>query len=153
MLETLLGHLKTLRGARIGILGLAFKPGTDDIRDSAALDVVRLLSEREALVVAHDPMVTEIGGVRTVLDPYDVANGADAVVLATDWPQYVGLDLRTLASRMRGDLFFDGRNVFNPHAVRAAGLRYVGIGRGTSVISGARSRETADVAGLEISEG
>lgn len=129
VLETLLKHLKTLRGTRVGILGLAFKPGTDDIRDSAALDVVRLLSEREALVVAHDPMVTEIAGVHTVSDPYDVANGADAVVLATEWPQYLGLDLKKLAGRMRGNLIFDGRNIFNPVAVQACGLRYVGIGR------------------------
>jgi len=132
VLETLLRHLKTLRGLRIGMLGLAFKPGTDDIRDSAALDVFRMLSERGAVVVAHDPMVTTIPGVPTVDDPYDVANGADAVVLATEWPQYLGLDLHELAARMRGTLFFDGRNVFNPAAVQACGLNYVGIGRAST---------------------
>jgi UDPglucose 6-dehydrogenase len=129
VLEALLGHLKTLRGARVGMLGLAFKPGTDDMRDSAGLDVARMLLERGALVVAHDPMVPEIRDIPRVPDFYDVANGADAVVLATEWPEYLSCDLAALASRMRGTLFFDGRNSFDPAAVQAAGLRYVGIGR------------------------
>jgi len=129
VLETLLRHMKTLRGARIGILGLTFKPGSDDIRDSAALDVAAMLTEREVSVVAHDPLVTTVPGLRTVPGPYDVANGADAIVLATEWPEYLDLDLNELARRMRGDLFFDGRNAFTPDKVRAAGLNYVGIGR------------------------
>ena len=129
VVEALLRHLKTLRGARIGVLGLAFKPGTDDLRDSAALEVVRVLSDREALVVAHDPMVAGVPGVHTVGDPYDVANGADAIVVATEWPEYLGLDLAELRQRMRGTLFLDGRNAFTPGAVEAAGFCYVGIGR------------------------
>lgn len=129
VIDALLWHLKTLRGARIGVLGLAFKPGTDDLRDSAALEVVRALSDHEALVVAHDPMVTGVPGVHTVDDAYDVANGADAVVLATEWPQYLSLDLAELRQRMRGNLFLDGRNAFTPATVAVAGLTYVGIGR------------------------
>jgi len=131
VIEALLERLKTLRGARIGILGLAFKPGTDDIRDSAALEVVRALQAREALVVAYDPMVTDIPAVRTVLDPYDVADGADAVVLATEWPQFLAIDLTGLAKRMRGRVFLDGRNFVNPQSAYGAGLDYIGIGRGS----------------------
>jgi UDPglucose 6-dehydrogenase len=145
VLDALLYHLKTLRGARVGLLGLAFKPGTDDLRDSAALDVARMLTEREAIVVAHDPMVNNIPGVRTVDNPLDVANGADAVVLATEWPEYLGLDLHEVAARMRGTLFFDGRNVFNPMAVQSCGLKYVGIGRASG--SAAASRKPLPVEG------
>jgi UDPglucose 6-dehydrogenase len=129
VLDALLRHLKTLRGARIGVLGLAFKPGTDDVRDSAALDVVQSLQAREATVICYDPMVAELTGVETVSEPYAVANRADAIVLATEWPEFFNLDMTQLAARMRGDLIFDGRNFFNPDTVRAAGLTYVGIGR------------------------
>jgi UDPglucose 6-dehydrogenase len=131
-LDVILHYLKILRGARVGVLGIAFKPGTDDKRDSAALEVIRLLQARAATVVAHDPMIKDVADVRTVEDPYEVADGADAIVLATDWPEYLGLDLAELRRRARGDLFFDGRNMFNPEEVRAAGFHYEGIGRSSA---------------------
>jgi UDPglucose 6-dehydrogenase len=133
VVDELLRNLKTLRGARICLLGLAFKPGTDDLRDSPGVDIAKRLSERGAFVRAHDPMVEHVpgdqGGIRTVQDPLSAARAADAVVIATDWPQFLAIDLAELRQAMRGELFFDGRNMFNPDEVRAAGFHYVGIGR------------------------
>ncbi|HEY5245966.1 MAG TPA: UDP-glucose/GDP-mannose dehydrogenase family protein [Acidimicrobiales bacterium] len=128
----LLRQLKTLRGSRICLLGLAFKPGTDDLRDSPALDVALRLAERGAFVTAYDPMVTVVPDghdIRIMPDPQRAATGADAVVVATEWPQFLALDMTSLADVMRGDVFYDCRNVFDPGAVARAGLRYVGIGR------------------------
>jgi len=132
VLDALQRHLKLLRGARIGVLGIAFKPGTDDPRDSAALELVRLLQTHDVTVVAHDPMIKSAPGITTVTDPYEVADGADAIVLATDWPEYLGLDLGKLRRRSRGNFFFDGRNLLNPAAIRQAGFHYEGIGRSAS---------------------
>jgi UDPglucose 6-dehydrogenase len=128
----LLRHLKTIRGARVAILGLSFKPGTDDVRDSPAVDVARRLVRREAFVSAFDPMVSHLPDdpqIRIAPDALGAVAGADAVVVATDWPQFLTLDLEQLAQRMRGDLFFDGRNLFDPASVARARLRYAGIGR------------------------
>jgi UDPglucose 6-dehydrogenase len=132
VIEQLQRHLKTLRGLRIGILGLTFKPDTDDLRDSAALDIIESLVQRGVVVTATDPMVTELPdhpAVRLTKDPYEVADVADAVVLATEWPEYLDLDLAELRRRARGTLFFDGRNAFEPAKVEAEGFTYVGIGR------------------------
>jgi UDPglucose 6-dehydrogenase len=150
--DKLLRQLKTLRGARICVLGLAFKPDTDDLRDSPSLEVARRLAEMGAFVTAFDPMVTELPGapeIRMATDPYEAARGTDAIVLATEWPSLLTLDLDQLRDAMRGDVFFDGRNVFDAAAVRAAGFRYLGIGRSPS--TRVRSRgdlpATAAVAG------
>ncbi|HEX5097060.1 MAG TPA: UDP-glucose/GDP-mannose dehydrogenase family protein [Acidimicrobiia bacterium] len=127
--------LHGLRGRRIGLLGLAFKPGTDDVRDAPALDVARALVDAGARVIAHDPVVgtlPDVPCVRVVDDPYGVAERADAVVLMTEWPEYRSLELDVLASRMRGMLFVDGRNVFDPEKAEIAGLLYEGIGRSRS---------------------
>ncbi|MGH9075961.1 MAG: UDP-glucose dehydrogenase family protein [Acidimicrobiales bacterium] len=133
VVESLRLHLKTLRGTRVAILGLAFKPGTDDLRDSPALDLARRLVAAGVFVTAYDPVVPVLPGLAEVAmasDARSAARHADAVVVATEWPEFESLDLVALAGGMRGYLFVDGRNVFDPAAVRAAGLRYVGIGRG-----------------------
>ncbi len=124
-----------LSGRVVAVLGLAFKPDTDDIRSAPALAIIGRLLERGAAVRAHDPVAG--AAARAVLgdevrlegDPYDAIAGADAVLLATEWNQYRSLDFRRCARIMRGDLLVDGRNVFDPPQVRAAGLRYVGVGR------------------------
>lgn len=131
-LNKLVQHLTCLAGRRIGLLGLAFKPGTDDLRDSPALEVAQLLLSRGAEVLAYDPLVSSVAHVprlAVVQDVYEVADGADAVVLATDWPDFVPLDLAKLRARMRGNVFVDGRNVFNHHVMNAAGLHYEAVGR------------------------
>jgi UDPglucose 6-dehydrogenase len=126
-------HLKTLRGRRIALFGLAFKPGTDDLRDAPSIDIARRLVELGATVLGYDPIVKEVPGfpeLRTTSDAFEAAERADAVVVVTEWPEFDEIDLERLAEVMRGDLFFDGRNAIDSTRVRAAGLRYEGIGRG-----------------------
>jgi UDPglucose 6-dehydrogenase len=132
VIDKLQRHLKTLRGRRIGVLGLAFKPGTDDLRAAPSVEILGQLLERGCSPVAHDPVVKtlpDLPAVRMAAQAEEVADRADAVLLVTEWPEYVGLDLASLHSRMRGDLFLDGRNVFDPRSVHAAGLVYEGVGR------------------------
>ncbi|MDQ4068120.1 MAG: UDP-glucose/GDP-mannose dehydrogenase family protein [Actinomycetota bacterium] len=132
VVEKLQRHLKTLRGRRVGILGLAFKPGTDDLRNAPSVEILEHLTARGCSLVAHDPVVRRLPTlpmVRMVAEPEDVGDRADAVVLVTEWPEYLGLDLPSLRLRMRGDLFLDGRNVFDPESVAGAGLVYEGVGR------------------------
>jgi UDPglucose 6-dehydrogenase len=123
-----------LSGARVALLGLAFKPGTDDIRDSPALALAAELRDRGATVVGCDPkaanpVARQAAWLTICAGPMEAATGADAVVLATEWPEYVTLSAAELASAMKGDLLFDARNALEPAPVRAAGLRYVGVGR------------------------
>jgi len=132
VLDQLQRHLKTLRGARVALFGLAFKAGTDDLRDSPAVDICQRLLKRGAVVTAHDPMVDTVPGVpdlRMASDCYEAALGADAIVVATDWPEFLTVDLGRLRAGMRGSLFFDGRNNFDGAGVERAGFEYVGIGR------------------------
>ena len=127
-------------GSTVAVLGLAFKPNTDDVRDAPALAIVRKLRARGALVRAHDPIANavaraELGGDAGVVycdTMYEAVAGADAVVLATEWNEFRTLDFARCADAMRGTLLVDGRNIFDPAKVRAAGLRYVGVGRGAA---------------------
>jgi nucleotide sugar dehydrogenase len=132
VVDELLRQLRTLRGARICILGLAFKAGTDDVRDSPGLDVAERLASRGALVSAYDPMVKTLPGDSTIRlrsDAYAAARGADAIVIATEWSEFAALDLGRIREAMGGDLIFDGRNLFNPAQIRLQGFRYLGVGR------------------------
>jgi nucleotide sugar dehydrogenase len=132
VIDALTRELEGVRGKRIGLLGLAFKAGTDDLRDAPAVEIAVRLVERGAVVTAYDPMVDPAAvpaEIRLARDPYEAASRADAVILATEWPELVSIDLARLQERMNGRLLLDGRNVFNGQAVRAAGLRYVGVGR------------------------
>jgi nucleotide sugar dehydrogenase len=132
VVERLLRHLKNLRGARIALLGLSYKPGTDDLRDSPALDIAAQVAERGAFVSAYDPVVKHLPaelGVRIAPDAYAAAEGADAVVVATEWPQFLDLDFARLRAAAKGELLFDGRNCLSPQIVEAAGFVYEGVGR------------------------
>jgi UDPglucose 6-dehydrogenase len=129
-LRSLLG---SLRGARIAIFGLSFKAGTDDTRDSPAFDLIRLLDYEEAEIVACDPVAIE--GAREIFpwisydaDPYAAAAGCDAVILATDWPQFAQLDLTALKAVMRKPILADGRNAWDPDKARGLGFVYFGMG-------------------------
>jgi UDPglucose 6-dehydrogenase len=132
VVEKLQRELKILRGRRIGLLGIAFKPGTDDTRDSPALDLARRLTRHGATVVGFDPLV-EVAPCTPELSvaagPEAVAERADALVLTTDWPEFLSLDLAALGARMRGDLLLDTRNMFDARTVEEAGLRYEAMGR------------------------
>ena len=125
-------ELGPLEGAHIGVLGLAFKAGTDDLRESPAIELCRQLLEAGASVTAFDPLVGSVPQLPVVvlaISPYEVADGADAIVVATDWPELLDVDLSRLRSVMRGSVFLDGRNGFDPASVLGAGFRYIGIGR------------------------
>ena len=125
-------HLRPLRGRRVGILGLAFKPGTDDTRDAPAITIARSLMEKGAILRASDPMVSslpEIPDLRIYADPYEAVCEADAIVLLTDWPEFLALDFDKVSDCMRGRVVIDGRNAFDPEVVLGAGMIYEGVGR------------------------
>lgn len=125
-------ELHILKGRRIAVLGLTFKPGTDDLRDAPALDVVRRLISGGAVVSAFDPVVkslpVEFAAVRLTLDVYEAADRADAVLVATEWPEFRLVDPAELRRVMRGDLVVDGRNCLPEEDFKRSGLRVVGFG-------------------------
>jgi UDPglucose 6-dehydrogenase len=122
-------------GKTIGVLGLTFKPETDDLRDSPALTILPPLVEKGARVQAHDPqgmaeaarMFPEFS---YVTNAYEASDNADVLVLFTEWNQYRALDLQELKSRMKAPVFVDLRNVYSPKQMKDAGFLYVGVGRG-----------------------
>ncbi|MGV3616496.1 MAG: UDP-glucose dehydrogenase family protein [Fimbriimonas sp.] len=132
----LLGELKILKGRTIGILGLAFKPDTDDLRDSPALDIAERLIARGARVQAHDPVAMDRAqsqhgtlGIRLCPTPEAVATGADAVIVATDWAVYRDLAWSRMAKAMTHPLILDARNFLDVETTADAGLRMVSLGR------------------------
>ena len=132
ILHKLQHELKVLKGRRITLLGLAFKPDTDDLRDAPALDLARRLVANGCVVRAYDPVVKELpgsaGAIRTATDPYDAALRADAVVLVTDWPEFKLIEPSRLRAAMVGTLVVDGRNILDVASYAAGGLRVVGVG-------------------------
>jgi UDPglucose 6-dehydrogenase len=130
-----LGGAGALAGKRVAIWGLAFKPETDDIREAPALDVIAQLRNAGATVVGYDPIANDnvralLGdGIRLTDDPYVAAEGADAVVLITEWHMLRQPDFARLRQVVRTPLLFDGRNVWDPVEARRHGFEYVGIGR------------------------
>ncbi|MGD9600892.1 MAG: UDP-glucose/GDP-mannose dehydrogenase family protein [Gammaproteobacteria bacterium] len=122
-------------GRKIGVLGLTFKPETDDMRDAPALSILPPLLEKGARICAHDPQgIHEAQGmlpksVEYCEDPYDVFDGADVVVLMTEWNLYRGMDLARAGSRMRAKVLVDLRNVYERDAVESLGFRYSCVGR------------------------
>jgi UDPglucose 6-dehydrogenase len=127
-------HLGSLVGKRVALLGLAFKPNTDDMREASSLVLLARLQADGARVSAYDPVAEEqartlVSGVHFADSALDAVTGADAVVLVTEWPELVGLDYRQVAEAMAGNVLIDGRNALDPEAVRAAGLIYEGVGR------------------------
>jgi UDPglucose 6-dehydrogenase len=136
VIDTLKKALGDLEGKRIGILGIAFKPNTDDIREAPALDLILRLQGAGARVSAYDPaaMQNAAGVIRDVDfagDAYSAAEAADGVVLATEWNEFKNLDLKLLRSRVRRPVLIDARNVYDPTAAIQAGFEYYGVARGT----------------------
>ena len=127
-------HLGSLAGRRVALLGLAFKPDTDDMREASSLVLTARLIADGASVSAYDPVAEEqarelMSGITYAASPLQALAGADAAVLVTEWRELVELDWGEVAEAMAGDLVIDGRNALDPAAVRAAGLEYEGIGR------------------------
>ena len=132
VIELLQRHFYTLRGLRVTVLGLAFKPGTDDMRDSPALDVVQRLVGHGCFVSAHDPGISSLPEhpeVKVFGDPYSAVRGVEAVIIATEWPLYGRLNLSRLSRQAPGALLLDARNIVDPTMASAAGFHYQGIGR------------------------
>ncbi len=136
IIEKLQAALKVLRGRTVGVLGLAFKPNTDDVRDAPALELIRMLLDRGSHVRAHDPVA--IPNARQALagldvefldDPYAAAARTDALVLCTEWDDYYTLDLPRLAAAMKSPVLIDARNHLVPGLARDAGFAYYGVGR------------------------
>ncbi len=128
-------HLGGLVGKRVALLGLAFKPNTDDMREASSLVLSARLGADGATVRAYDPVAAEeahklVAGLQLADSAMDALTDADAVVLVTEWPEFLELDWSAVARAMDGKLVIDGRNALDPAAVRAAGLVYEGIGRG-----------------------
>ncbi|MHB8791130.1 MAG: UDP-glucose dehydrogenase family protein [Desulfobulbaceae bacterium] len=122
-------------GKTIGVLGLTFKPETDDMRDAPAVSILPALLEKGARIRAHDPKGMEEAKkylppeVEYVKSAYDACAGADAVVLMTEWNQYRALDLARIRATMNSPIFIDLRNVYDPEKMKAEGFRYTGVGR------------------------
>jgi len=130
-IEKLVGDL---RGKQIGILGLSFKPETDDMRESPAIDIIRMLNERGASVKAFDPVAMEesrnyISGIQYAADEYDAIKDADALVIVTEWNQFRALDMEKVKSLLRQPKIADLRNIYEPDDMRSLGFEYVGVGR------------------------
>ena len=129
-------ELHTLKGKRIALLGLAFKPNTDDLREAPSLELARSLNARGARVIGYDPVAGKAAAhlrpeIKVVFDPYEALKGAHAAVVVTEWEEVRTLELRRVATLMEEPpLLIDGRNAYEPKEVRAAGIRYRGFGRG-----------------------
>lgn len=127
------GHLHK---KRIAILGLAFKPNTDDMREASSIALINMLTEYQTAIVAYDPIAVEKA--REVLPPSvryaasveEALKGADAAVLVTEWPEFAGIDWKKSGSTMNEKLIFDGRNFYNPREIIGLGFEYYCIGRG-----------------------
>ncbi len=131
-LRELLGSLKN---KVIGLLGLSFKPNTDDMREAPSLSIARMLLSEGAIVRAYDPVAMPnarklLPDVQLADNPYEMAEGCDALVVVTDWNEFKQLDMERIRDLMRQPVLIDGRNIYDPARMRALGFRYRGIGRG-----------------------
>ena len=126
-----------LTGRVFTLWGLAFKPGTDDMREAPSIELVRELTERGAVIQAYDPQAIKtaqhfylkgVKGIDYVDNKYDALNGADAMVVVTEWKEFQSPDFMEIAARMKGSHIFDGRNIYRAEIVAQHGLHYHQIG-------------------------
>jgi UDPglucose 6-dehydrogenase len=136
VVDKLVSLLGGLRGATVGILGLAFKPNTDDMRDAPSVDIIRWLLAQGASVRAYDPVATETAqqalaglDVTYCKTSYEVAEGADALVLVTEWNEFKSLNMQRIRDSMRRSVLVDGRNMYEPAEMQRLGFTYRGMGR------------------------
>jgi UDPglucose 6-dehydrogenase len=127
--------LWTLRGKRLAVLGLAYKGGTDDVRESPALDIVTALLQEQCSIVAYDPAAIERarpmlnGDITYAASPYEAATGADALIILTDWEEFGALDLDRIKALLRYPIVVDGRNLYSRETMQKHGFLYVSMGR------------------------
>jgi UDPglucose 6-dehydrogenase len=130
--------LWTLRGKNLGVLGLAFKGGTDDIRESPALFIVQALLQEGSKIAAYDPAAMDrtqeviASGIRFANSAYEAAHGADALLILTEWEEFANLDLTRLRQELRYPIVIDGRNLYDPEVMAAHGYTYYSVGRAAS---------------------
>jgi UDPglucose 6-dehydrogenase len=130
--------LWTLRGKKLGVLGLAFKGGTDDVRESPAILLIQSLLQEGCEISAYDPAAHERArevlnsSVRLAEDAYDAARGADALLILTEWEEFAALDLKRLRAELKYPIVIDGRNLYDPEVMAASGFTYYSVGRSAS---------------------
>jgi UDPglucose 6-dehydrogenase len=132
MVEKVQSLVGDLRGKVVAVLGVTFKPNTDDVRDAPSLVILPELQKRGATIRAHDPIVSELEGIEGVTwckDAYEAAQGADCLLLMTEWNEYRDLEFMRLKNVMRSNMFVDCRNIYNPRKVREYGFAHAGVGR------------------------
>jgi len=159
--------LGAVRGCTVGILGIAFKPNTDDMREAASVDIIRWITNQGATVRVYDPVATDTGrealeqadvhmdSVIFCQNAYEVAEGADALVIVTEWNEFKSLDMRQIKHAMHHPVLIDGRNIYEASEMKRLGFTYRGIGRGTgpdpSVLPSEDSTSTQPL--LSVKEG
>ena len=134
VLQKVRAELGSFEDRTVGVLGLAFKPNTDDLREAPAVEIIHLLQSEGARVKAYDPAAMELAeavlpGVELCDDAYAVAHNADAIILVTHWSEFRRLDLKRIVQSMRRPVFVDGRNFYDPSEMLERGFIYHAIGR------------------------
>ena len=137
LIEKLEQIVGSLDGLTVGLLGLAFKPNTDDMRDAPATDIAAMLQKGGATVKGYDPISMKVAAsmmpdVEMVANPYVLAEGCDALIVNTEWNEFKQLDLAQIKTSMKQPIVIDGRNIYEPEKMRAYGFTYRGVGRGYS---------------------
>jgi UDPglucose 6-dehydrogenase len=135
-IQKIISHFNNdVKNKKIAVLGLSFKPNTDDMRDAPSIQIIKALTEKGATIVAYDPVAMENSkhvlpeSVVFAVNPYEAADGADAVAVVTEWNEFQQLDLSALAKKCKNPVLFDGRNVYDPTRVKQHGFVYYGVGR------------------------
>ncbi|HJN60463.1 MAG TPA: UDP binding domain-containing protein, partial [Alphaproteobacteria bacterium] len=131
-------------GKTVAVLGVAFKPNTDDVRDSASLTIIPALKDKGATVHAYDPVAMEkakqlLPGVEWCADAYAAMDGADVLVILTEWNEFRALDLERVKQLLGSPVIVDLRNIYQPDAMAADGFQYISVGRATPEPAGAGS--------------
>ena len=129
--------LSDLKGKKIAIWGLAFKPKTDDMREAPSLVIIKQLQNEGASIAAFDPEAEEtarkmVNDVEYTKSPYDAVNGADCLVIATEWNEFRDLDMEKIKVMMKRPNIVDGRNIYGTKEMHELGFNYIGVGRGAS---------------------
>ncbi|MGE3063485.1 MAG: UDP-glucose/GDP-mannose dehydrogenase family protein [bacterium] len=137
-IERFFGRIKKtarLKNSRVAVLGLSFKPDTDDLRESPSLKLIKLLLKEKALLTVYDPVAMEnakktLGKTVAFADnAYECVKGADIAILVTEWAEFKNADLKKMKKLMKGSIFFDGRNTYEPHIMKKMGFNYFSVGR------------------------
>ena len=128
--------VRNLENKSVGILGLSYKPNTDDIRFAPAIDIIKALKQEGVKVKAFDPQAMdnakkELKGVTFCKDPYSVAKGSDCLAVITEWNEFKELDFKKIKKLLKQPLIIDGRNIYDPVKLKSMGFKYVGMGRKT----------------------